>query len=134
MTRTLKAAQVPAWVDWPGAAQVLQVRRTRVVNGRKQIEVVYAVSSVPMEHAQPRVVAAWIQGPWAIENALHWVRDVTFGKDRHQLRVGSGTQVMATLRNTGSSLLRLAGWNSITAAIRHHARDSWRPIKLLAES
>ncbi len=32
MTRTLKAAQVPAWVDWPGAAQVLQVRRTRIVN------------------------------------------------------------------------------------------------------
>lgn len=42
------------------------------MNGRKQIEVVYAVSSVPMEHAQPRVVAAWIQGHWAIENALHW--------------------------------------------------------------
>ncbi len=134
ITRTLKAAQVPAWVDWPGAAQVLQVRRTRIVNGRKQIEVVYAVSSVPMEHAQPPVVAAWIQGHWAIENALHWVRDVTFDEDRHQLRVGSGPQVMATLRNTGISLLRLAGWNSITAATRHHARDSRRPIKLLAES
>ena len=134
MTRTVKAVQVPAWVDWPGAAQVLQVRRTRIVKGRKQIEVVYAVSSVPMEHAQPRVVAAWIQGHWSIENALHWVRDVTFDEDRHQLRVGSGPQVMATLRNTGISLLRLAGWTSITAGIRHHARDSRRPIKLMAES
>jgi predicted transposase YbfD/YdcC len=134
ITRTVKAVQVPAWVDWPGAAQVLQVRRTRIVNGGKQIEVVYAVSSVPMEQAPPRVVAAWIQGHWGIENALHWVRDVTFDEDRHQLRVGVGPQVMATLRNTGISLLRLAGWASITAGLRHHARDSRRPIKLLAES
>jgi len=41
---------------------------------------------------------------------------------------------MATLRNTGISLLRLAGWTNITAGLRHHARDSRRPIKLLAES
>jgi len=43
-------------------------------------------------------------------------------------------QVTATLRNTGISLLRLAGWTNITAGLRHHARDSRRPIKLLAES
>ena len=134
ITRTVKAVQVPAWVDWPGAAQVLQVRRTRIVNGRKRVEVVYAVSSVPMDQAQPRVVAAWIQGHWGIENKLHWVRDVTFDEDRHQLRVGSGPQVMASLRNTGISLLRLAGWTSITAGIRHHARDSRLPINLIATS
>ena len=104
------------------------------MGGRKHIEVVYAVSSVPMQKAPPRVVASWIQGHWGIENALHWVRDVTFDEDRHQLRIGSGPRVMATLRNTGISLLRLAGWASITAGLRHHARDSRRPIKLLAES
>lgn len=134
VTRTVKAVQVPAWVDWPGAAQVLRVRRTRIVNGRRRVEVVYAVSSVPMDQAQPRVVAAWIQGHWGIENKLHWVRDVTFDEDRHQLRVGSGPQVMASLRNTGISLLRLAGWTSITAGIRHHARDSRLPINLIATS
>lgn len=134
VTRTVKAIAVPAWVHWPGAAQILQVRRTRTVKGRRQVEVVYGISSVPIEQAQPRVLASWIQGHWAIENALHWVRDVTFDEDRHQLRVGNGPQVMATLRNTGISLLRLAGWTSITAALRHHARDSRRPIKLLAES
>ena len=133
-TRTIRAIEVPGWVDWPGAAQVLQVRRTRIVNGRKRTEVVYAISSVPMDQAQPRTVAAWIQGHWGIENALHWVRDVTFDEDRHQLRVGAGPHVMATLRNTVISLLRLAGWTSITAGLRHHARDSRRPINLLATS
>ena len=125
---------MPAWVDWPGAAQVLQVRRTRIVRGRRRIEVVYAISSVPMDQAQPDTVAAWIQGHWGIENALHWVRDVTFDEDRHQLRVGAGPHVMATLRNTVISLLRLAGRTSIAAGLRHHARDSRRPITLLALS
>ncbi|MGL4743195.1 MAG: ISAs1 family transposase [Dermatophilaceae bacterium] len=45
--RTVKALDVPAWVHWPGGAQVLQVRRTRTINGRRHIEVVYAISSVP---------------------------------------------------------------------------------------
>ncbi|WP_425459376.1 hypothetical protein [Flexivirga caeni] len=41
---------------------------------------------------------------------------------------------MAALRNTAISLLRLAGWASIAAALCHHARDSNRPIELLATS
>jgi len=65
------------------------------------------------------------------DNALHWVRDVVFDEDRHQLRTGSGPHVMATLRNTAISLLRLAGWNRIAAALRHQGRDPSRPIDLI---
>ncbi len=138
-TRTVKAIEIPAWVHWPGAAQVLQIRRTRIVKGGKSIEVVYALSSVPMTQAQPRVVASWIQGHWAIwgylplagENTLHWARDVVFDEDRHQLRIGNGPHVMATLRNTAITLPRLAGWTSIAAALRHHRRDDSRPVDLL---
>ena len=39
--RTVKALDVPKWVDFPGSAQVVQVRRTRTVKGRKRVEVVY---------------------------------------------------------------------------------------------
>ncbi len=131
--RTVKAVQVPDWVDWPGAAQVLQIRRSRTVNARRTIEVVYAICSVPMTDAAPRLVASWIQGHWAIDNALHWVRDVVFDEDRHQLRVGSGPHVMATLRNTAIILLRLTGCTSIAAELRHHGRDATRPIELLTE-
>ena len=46
--RTLKAVQAPRWVDFPGAAQVIQIRRTRTINKRgggkkKTTEVVYPV-------------------------------------------------------------------------------------------
>lgn len=132
--RTVRAVTAPGWLQWPAAAQVVQFRRTRTVKGRKHIEVAYVISSVPMVQARPSVIATWIQGHWAIENALHWVRDVVFDEDHHQLRVGAGPQVMATLRNTAISLLRLTGWSSIAAGLRHHARDSRRPIELLAAS
>jgi hypothetical protein len=38
---------------------------------------------------------------------------------------------MASLRNTVIGLLRLDGHTNIAAALRHHARDHYRPIKLL---
>lgn len=65
-------------MDFPGAAQVLQVQRTRTTKGGKYVEVVYLICSLPMEQAQPEQVAARVQGHWKIENRLHWVRDVVF--------------------------------------------------------
>jgi predicted transposase YbfD/YdcC len=129
--RTVKTLEAPGWVDFPGSAQVIQIRRTRTVNGRKHIEVVYAICSLAMTDAQPAAIAAWIQGHWGIENQLHWVRDVVFDEDRHQLRAGNGPQVMATLRNTAISVHRLTGRKKIAAALRHHHGDSRRPIELL---
>jgi hypothetical protein len=58
-------------------------------------------------------------------------RDVTFDEDRSQVRTGRGPQVMATLRNTVISLLRLAGWGNIAQALRHHARDAERALTWL---
>ena len=129
---TIKTVTAPTWLDFPAAAQVLQVRRTRTVNGRTHIEVVYAICSLDMIAAPPVTVATWLRGHWSIGNARHWVRDVVF-QDRHQLRTGSGPRVMATLPDTAISLLRLAGHSQI-AAVRHHARDSRRAGDLLATS
>jgi hypothetical protein len=37
---------------------------------------------------------------------------------------------MATLRNLGISLLRIAGWTNIAHALRQHAADNRRPLAL----
>ncbi|WP_068797468.1 MULTISPECIES: DDE transposase family protein [unclassified Pseudonocardia] len=68
---------------------------------------------------------------WQIENALHWVRDVTFAEDHSTIRTVAGPQVMASLRNLVISLHRLAGATNIAAAVRHHSRDALRPLRLL---
>jgi predicted transposase YbfD/YdcC len=130
-TRTIKVVTAPAWVDFHGAAQVAQLRRTVTKAGKKTVEVVYLITSASPLTAPPATLAAWVQGHWGIENRLHWVRDVTFDEDRSQVRTGSAPQVMATLRNTVISLLRLAGWTNIAHALRHHAADQRRPLALL---
>ena len=135
--RTIKAVQAPKWVEFPGAAQVLQVRRTRTRTGttKRTTEVVYLICSIPMTDAQPEQVAAWTRGHWGIENRVHWIRDVTYDEDRHQLRTGSGPQVMATLRNLAISLIRTTYHDPTTTGIasanRAMTRKPSKAIKLL---
>ncbi len=131
VTRTIKVIQAPGWIQFPGAAQLAQVRRTVTKNGRKSIEVVYLLTSADHTAAPPAALAAWVQGHWGIENRLHWVRDVTFDEDRSQVRAGNAPQVMATVRNAAISLLRLTGWTNIAAGLRHHSRDPARAITYL---
>ncbi|AXH97949.1 ISAs1 family transposase [Ornithinimicrobium avium] len=128
VTRTIKAIDAPAWVGFPGAAQVAQLRRTVTSNGKKPVEVVYLITSATHALAPPAVLAAWVRGHWAIEDRLHYVRDVTFAQDDSQVRVGRAPHVMASLRNAVIGLLRLAGWDNIAKALRHHARHPDRAI------
>ncbi|MHB1874005.1 MAG: ISAs1 family transposase [Streptosporangiaceae bacterium] len=119
--RTIKVVTAPAWITFAGAAQVAQIRRTTTRAGKKTVEVVYVITSADHRAAPPAVLAAWVQGHWGIENRAHWVRDVVYDEDRSRVRTGNAPQVMATLRNTAISLLRLAGATNIAARLRHHA-------------
>lgn len=130
-TRTVKVVDVPAWVKFSEAAQVAQLRRTVTRKGRRTVEIVYLITSADARTAPPEVLATWVQSHWEIENRLHWVHDVTFDEDRSQVRTGNAPRVMAGLRNTAITLLRLDGHHNIAAALRHHARDIDRPINLL---
>jgi predicted transposase YbfD/YdcC len=129
--RTIKAVAAPTWVTFAHAAQVAQIRRTTTRAGRRTVEVVYVITSADHRTAPPATLASWVRRHWGIENSLHWVRDVTFDEDRSQVRTGNAPRVMATLRNTAISLLRLAGWTTIAAALRHHARNPHRTVTLL---
>ena len=129
--RTIKAAAAPVLLDFAGAVQVAQIRRTRTVAGKKSVEVVYIITSLPPNEASPMQIATWVQGHWRIENKLHWVRDVVFDDDRSSVRTGNAPRVMASLRSTAISVLRLSGTTSIAHATRHHARDASRPVQLL---
>lgn len=132
-TRTLKATELTSGIGFPGAVQVLRLTRTRTTRktGKRTRETVYAITSLAAADAAPERIATWLRGHWAIENQLHWIRDVDYDEDRSRVRTGSAPQLMATLRNTAISLLRLAGHTNIAAALRHHTRDFNRPIELL---
>lgn len=131
--RTLKVAAVATGLGFPHAAQALQItRRRRPLNGRKwSTETVYAVTSLTATQTSPAELADAVRGHWAIEDRLHWIRDVTYGEDLSQVRTGSGPRVMASLRNTAISILRLTGTTNIAAALRHNARRPHRPLQTI---
>ena len=59
--RTIKVALAPAWIEFDGAAQVAQLRRTLTRNGKKTVEVVYLITSD--RDADPATLATWVR-PW----------------------------------------------------------------------
>lgn len=108
-------------LDWPGAQQVCRIERTTRRDGKTQVEVDYAITSVPREQAGASELLGWWRGHWGIENRLHWIRDVTFGEDASRIRLGNAPQVLAAMRNAAISLLRNLGATNIAAALRENA-------------
>ena len=108
----------------------IQRRRRPIGSTRWNSETVYAITSLPCQHARPDVIADAVRGHWQIE-VLHWIRDVSFGEDLSQIRTGRGPAVMATLRNFAVSRHRLAGDTNIAHACRRTARHPNRALALL---
>jgi predicted transposase YbfD/YdcC len=85
--RTIKAVLAPPWIEFQGAAQVAQLRRTVTKKGKKTVEVACLITSD--RDADPATLAARVRGHWHIENKLHWVRDVTYLEDKSLVRTGN---------------------------------------------
>jgi predicted transposase YbfD/YdcC len=132
--RTIKTTTVPAWITFPGAAQVAQLRRTVTAKATRTVEVVYVITSADAHTAPPATLAAWVRSHWSVENKLHYVRDVAYAEDASRVRTGHAPRIMATLRNTAISLLRLTGTTNITRTLRHLDRTPTKIIKLLTSS
>jgi predicted transposase YbfD/YdcC len=128
-TRVVKATEVRTGLGFPHATQAVQITRRRALaGGPARTETIHAVTSLPTHQASPALLADLARGHWAIENRLHWVRDVTFDEDHHRARTGNAPQIMASLRNLAISILRLTGATNIAQAVRHHARRPERPL------
>jgi len=122
------STRLAGYSGWPGLAQVLCLERTTKCNGRTTVEIQYAITSLPRELADAAFLLKHWRGHWGIENRLHWVRDVTFGEDKCQVKKGHGPQNLAVFRNIVINLLRLAGHKEIAPTLREF---SYHPRKLL---
>ena len=123
-TRRLWASTaLTGYSDWPGLAQVCKIERTVQRRGERTREIAYAVTSLGPETSATTLLQRW-RGHWAIENRLHYVRDVTFGEDASHVRSGAAPEVLAALRNVVIGLLRRAGHTNIAAGLRQMA---WQP-------
>ncbi|MDP9429303.1 MAG: ISAs1 family transposase [Actinomycetota bacterium] len=107
---------------FPHAAQIAKIVRRRRRRGRNPtMQTVYLITDLDHRQATPEQLAGYARGQWTIENGLHWVRDVTFGEDRSQVRTGAAPQNLAAIRNTVIGLFRLLGHHNIAAAHQLYA-------------
>jgi predicted transposase YbfD/YdcC len=65
----------------------------------------YYIASRPLSAEQ---AAHAVRSHWHIENALHWVLDVTFKEDLARVRKGHGAQNMAIVRHFAINIVRNA--------------------------
>lgn len=119
------------YLDWPAAAQVFQLVRqvTYFKNGHTTTETVYGITSLAPTQASPTQLLAHIRHHWAaIENGLHWVRDVVMGEDASAVHKQTAPHTLAALRNLAISFAHLAGFASMTAAIDAFSANPTLPL------
>lgn len=105
--RIWASAEVVGHLAWPGAAQVARIERQRIIGNKHSREIAYIVTSLAPAAAGPERLLALSRGHWAIENRLHYVRDVSFNEDR--CRVRAGARALAAVRNLVLALIRAKG-------------------------
>jgi predicted transposase YbfD/YdcC len=118
---------------WKGLKAIGVIISERTVNGKVEVETRYFISSRVL--SANKLLQA-VRDHWKVENQLHWVLDVVFGEDAHQLRVGNGPRNFTTLRKLAHALIKnskpkhgikgtreMAGWNTdfLEEIIRHAA-------------
>jgi predicted transposase YbfD/YdcC len=94
-------------------------------------QVVYGFSNLTPAEASPQDVATFLRNHWAIENRLHWRRDVTLGEDHSQVRGGGKPPVLAALNNIVLALMDWLGVRNVPEQMRIFAAFPQLALSLL---
>jgi len=111
---------------WTGVEQVFCLRRRVQKALVCTQETVYGFTSLTPAQAGPARLLELIRAHWAIENRLHWRRDVTLREDHCQVRKGAAPRVLAVLNSFLLGLLDLLG---VPNAARQMRRFDARPLQ-----
>ena len=113
ITRRIIAATVTACgIDFPFAAQVFKIQRTRTKGGVKTQETVCGITSLSEGEADEHRLLALNRGHWGIENKLHLPRDTTYREDNSRIRKHHGAHALASLKNLSIGLHALGVFNT----------------------
>jgi predicted transposase YbfD/YdcC len=80
-------------------------QRERKSQDKSSTEVVYGWTSLSQQHCSPQRLLQLIREQWAVENRLHWRRDVTLGEDRCGVRLPPVAQMLAVVNTVVLSLM-----------------------------
>ena len=127
--------KLPSLLDkyWPGITAICRIERTREHKTYCSREVIYAITSLPLDMLAPASLLQLARDHWQIENCLFHVRDVTFREDACRVRSGSAPQALAEIRNASLNLIRQNG-DKPRPAREAFAENKWKAIRLVRRS
>jgi predicted transposase YbfD/YdcC len=130
------SSQMREWFagQWMGIQQVFRVERTTLRDGKITHEVVYGITSLSRKQADAKQLAALIRAHWAIENRLHWRRDVILCEDDSQIRTKHVPAMLALLNTTILALMDLLGVRNVPAQMRSYNAHPLQALRLLLRS
>ena len=116
-----------------GINQVARLTRTREVlkYERKSEEEIFLITNMTYDELDAERFLALKRSYWAVENKLHYRKDLVFGEDRSTIRAEYGAHNMATLRNFALSLLLANGVGNVKRCVDNLQHD---PLALLKKA
>jgi len=106
--------------EWVGLKQLISIHRMVNKKGNKTEETAYFISS---KQSNAFEYIEGIRLHWAIENSLHYVKDVTLKEDASKIRTGNAPQNISTLKNISINIFRNNQYNNMAQAMRLVAND-----------
>ena len=100
-----EASELEALSEWPGFQSVFGAQAIRTVQGESETnsEIRYFLSN---RGAGDKALGDAVRQHSSLENSLHWVLDVTFGKDQSRVRDETAALGWAVLRKMALNLLK----------------------------
>ena len=109
----------------------LDYRTVNLNTGQVQQQTHYGLTSLPASQATPDHLLALKRQYWAIENRLHYRRDVSLKEDRCRLRTGHAARTMAILNNLVLALIDRLDFHTLPDARRKFSAKPLEALKLL---
>lgn len=101
--------------QWIGLNQLVSIQRITNTKGKKTEETAYFISS---KQSNAFAYNEGIRLHWAIENSLHYVKDVTLKEDASKIRTGNAPQNISTIKNISMNILRTNEYDNMAQAMR----------------
>jgi predicted transposase YbfD/YdcC len=119
--------------EWQGIEQVFRIERTRhlLQTGAIEHEVLYGLSSLSLQQAPAPRMLSLVRNQWAIENRLHWRRDVSLGEDACQTRTGSPPSLLAQSNSPVLSLMDRSGVRTGPRQMRYFDAEFYQALDLV---
>ena len=95
---------------------------------------VYGITSLSPARASAARLLQLVREHWAIENRLHWRRDVTLREDHCQVRKGDAPRVLAVLNSFLLAVLDFLGVANVPQQMRLFDAHPLQAVRLLLGS